>query len=280
MKIEKLGKLIIDREIEHNVSKSIENCLVYTDKFLTYLTKNKPDVVDQYITKLKIKIETLVDDSFKYVSDFDFKPSKEPLAILHKHQDLIDGITNLHLSLCKIPENSDWEDQTLTLLHFNVDRGYYHPRFYLAKLLTELLDRDEAIQLFKTYVDQRVKTLIKRPHRETMTEVFELDVKNGKDSKSSAYISALLNEGVYAGRVDHCMGYESLKELNDPELSDLVTCYGDFEMIKKTNKHFVLTRTCTLHTGPYCDNLYHDTRLVSEVKHLPREFYDNLDKKK
>lgn len=280
MKVEKLGKLIIDRKVEHNVSKSIENCLVYTDRFLKFLTENKPDIVDKYLAKLKLKVESLVANKLKYISNFNFEALKEPLKIIHKNQDLIDGIVNYHLSLLNIPEDYELEQQVLTIRHFDSDRGYYYPRYYLVKVLTELLDRDETIQLFKTYLDQRIKKYIERPHRETMTEVFELDVKNGKDSESSAYISALLSEGLYAGRVDRCMGHEALKELNDPELTELVTCYSDYEMVKKTNKHFVLTRTCTLHTGPYCDNLYHDTRIVSDTKHLPRDFYDNLDKKK
>jgi hypothetical protein len=47
-------------------------------------------------------------------------------------------------------------------------------------------------------------------------------------------------------------------------------------MVKKINPNFVLTRTCTLHTGPYCDNLYHDTRICEKVGHLTRDFYDKL----
>lgn len=280
MKVEKLGKLIIDRKVKHNVNNSIENCLIYTDRFLIYLAKNKAEIANKFISKLITKIDALNANNFKYISNFNLDSLKETTDILQDHQDLIDGIVNLHLSLLNIPKDFDINQQTITLLHIDADKGYYYPRYYLAKLLTQLLERNEAIQLFKDYVDQRVKNYIERPHQETMTEVFELDVKNGKNSESSVYVSALLNEGLYAGRVDRCMGHEALKELNDPELAELVTCYGDFAMIKKTNKHFVLTRTCTLHTGPYCDNLYHDTRLVKETKHLSREFYTNLGNEK
>lgn len=280
MKVEKLGRLIIDRKIKYNISNSIENCLVYIDKFLSYLVKNKPDIVDNYLTKLELIVETLTTDSFNYVNNFDFKSLKGLLKNLQKHQVLVDGIVNYHLSLLKMPKDRDLSQQVFTLLHFDVDRGNSYPRYYLLKILTKLLDRDEAIQLFKAYIDLQIIENLERPHRETITEIFELDVKNGKNSESSAFISALLNEGLYAGRVDSCMGYESLKELNDPELTEIITCYADFEKVKKSNKHFVLTRTCTLHTGPYCDNLYHDTRIVSDTKHLPRDFFDNLVKMK
>ena len=60
MKVEKLGKLVIDRKIKHNINKGLENCLLYTERFLDYLGKNKPDFIDDYISKLKQKLDSII----------------------------------------------------------------------------------------------------------------------------------------------------------------------------------------------------------------------------
>lgn len=279
MKVELLGTIKLDKKIKYNVSNSLENCLKYIDDFLIYLKEHKAPLIDEFIAKVMSKMKSSIIDNYELGDSYVLGDLNEKLEFLSRNQGFVDVIASLYLSLLKISRDKNWKSEKISILHLNLDKANYFPRYYLAEQLTEILEREETIQLFKDFIDQRIIKNLERPYRETMTEVYELDVKNGKTSESSKYISALMHEGLYAGRVDRCMGHEALKELKDPELAELVTCYGDFEMIKKTNDNFVLTRTCTLHTGPYCDNLYHDTRICKKIKHLPREFYDTLHEK-
>ena len=276
MKVIKLGKMNLESKIKLDVNNSIKRCLVYIDRFLVYLRNNRPELIENFNIKIKERLKSANASNNMLDNSYNIESYIDQLMDLRKDQVMIDSIITLHLSLLKIPKDSNWENNPIMLLHINHDRAAFYPRYYLLKVLTEIIDEEEAIQFFKNFVNHTVINYVNRPHIETMREVYELDVKNGQTSESSAYLATLVHEGLYAGRVDSCMGYEALKELNDPILTDLITCYGDFEMVKKTNPNFILTRSCTLHTGPYCDGLYHDTRICKKIEHYPREFYDKL----
>ena len=46
----------------------------------------------------------------------------------------------------------------------------------------------------------------------------------------------------------------------------------------KNDPNFVLTRQNTIMEGQdYCDFCYHDTRLVDQVEHPPKEFWEDLE---
>ncbi|MGY5854551.1 MAG: hypothetical protein RTU92_13365, partial [Candidatus Thorarchaeota archaeon] len=89
-------------------------------------------------------------------------------------------------------------------------------------------------------------------------------------------MSSILQESKYIVRVENCMVHEALKEFDDSELEDIVYCSGDFSRIRILNPNFVLTRTCTLMNGPYCDACVHDSRIVQEFEHPTRKFYDSM----
>lgn len=71
-----------------------------------------------------------------------------------------------------------------------------------------------------------------------------------------------------------------LKEVNDPELTDVLACYRDTASFESMNPNFVFTMTKTLMKGDsYCDKCFHDKRHVKKIEHPPEEFWVNLDPK-
>ena len=70
---------------------------------------------------------------------------------------------------------------------------------------------------------------------------------------------------------------EALDDLEDKELVYVICCHRDFKYAKMQNEHFVLTRHYTIAEGdPYCDKVFHDTRIDKEVTHPSKEFLDNI----
>lgn len=68
-----------------------------------------------------------------------------------------------------------------------------------------------------------------------------------------------------------------LAPYGDAELMEVVACYQDFASMRRTNRHFALTRTQNLINGEdYCDTCFHDKRYVHNFVHPPRETFDDL----
>ena len=101
---------------------------------------------------------------------------------------------------------------------------------------------------------------------------------DGEKYEQGDRLVASVENGRYIFRVDRCALQEALKEFNDPELSDIVACYGDYTVFKYINENFVLTRTQTLMNSSYCDSCIHDTRIVEKIEHPTKQFYDNSRK--
>ena len=60
----------------------------------------------------------------------------------------------------------------------------------------------------------------------------------------------------------------------------LIICYPDFQWAVMTNEHFVMTRKHTIAEGdPYCDKVFHDTRINKKPKHPSKELIDSMDSK-
>ncbi|MGC9780659.1 MAG: hypothetical protein HZR80_15560 [Candidatus Heimdallarchaeota archaeon] len=236
--------------------------------------------INSYIENLISKYKSETNQEYELADELDINSVKSKLELLLKNQDLIKICVNLHLSLLKIPQNYSWEPEELSLLHIDVDRANYAPRYFAYKTLIELIDRKEAIRFLKEFTDYYIANFREVGKYDDLTSIFDDDVKRRKKFDSSVYTCVLINDGKYAGKCEKCMGYESLKDLEDNEISEIVLCYGDFALIRKLNENFLATRTITLNKDPYCALCVHDTRIVKEIEHPSREFFDSLNKKK
>ena len=91
------------------------------------------------------------------------------------------------------------------------------------------------------------------------------------------WVSAILGEHQYANKVTKCRIHDVLSAYGDDELMEVVACYPDFAMFRKTNNSFCLTRTQTLmNDGEWCDTCYHDERYVKTFAHPDRSFFGAL----
>ncbi len=258
------------------MNKVAESALLALDRLLVYLAEHKADVLDDFVTGLTSRYRSEVPNSFDNFTSFKLS-NKASLEMLTDVPDLAEACADLCLTLLNAPEGYAWKPQELELLQIDDVSARYIPRYYQAKLLTELMAREEAIQLLKNFYDFSATTYRTVKRHETITSIYEEDVRRGTEEEGFIWISALLNEGKMAGRTDVCLLHEALKGFNDPELAYVIACHADSVAIQKMNENFLLTRSSTLMDGPFCESCVHDTRVVSKIEHPSREFFEKLD---
>ena len=91
-------------------------------------------------------------------------------------------------------------------------------------------------------------------------------------------IYGMISEAKMFFRNENCLWVDVLTDLPDKELKYFVCCYGDYQTARTyRNEHITLTMEHTIAEGdPYCSRVLHDTRIDWNLKHPPKEFWDNI----
>ncbi|NPD88607.1 MAG: hypothetical protein HGN29_07775 [Asgard group archaeon] len=276
MQIKKLSNYNPDKEVEINVKDMVAWNFIRVDRFLQYLRDNRREILEIFITNLEQKYTSVTRTKYK-LSDIDiFTETFEKLQIVKNHPNLLDSIINLVLSALEITSDFKWESSVLNVAQITTKRAWLDSHIYFSELLTEMLDREEAINFLRNYFVFNVNEYGNIKQHESLQSGFKSDYESGKRDENTKLVSILLNEGLYATRVDICMLSEALKEYPDSEIKHTVCCSADHAIVKKANENFVLTRTSTLMNGPYCDFCCHDTRIMEKIEHPSKEFYEKL----
>jgi hypothetical protein len=254
---------IPNSEIEANVSTTVQNVLLSLNRFLKYIEESRPEVLIDYIPDLT--------KHYAYVSNI------EELDLLGKYPQLIESCISYVLNLYNLPAHFSWDSPIAESTLLLQRKASIIPSFQRVRQFAETTNASwtkEFLQSYSEYFVQNYRPVGTQPN---LTKVFESDAERAKTSKSTIGTCVLLDEGRYAFRTDKCIGHEVLMEFNEPELAYLTICAGDFEIVRKTNENFVLTRSYTLMDGPYCDGIVHDTRIVDKLEHMPDDFFAKLD---
>ncbi|MFX0096015.1 MAG: hypothetical protein ACFFBD_30025 [Candidatus Hodarchaeota archaeon] len=272
IRIHKINNYNPAKTIKLNVNSYVGNVLIYLDRFLIYLEEHKKHVLSDFLAELKLKYRAEVPYNFNKLDSLDLSEIIPQLKVL-KDPDLLETVNNLILTLLNVPEGYAWESQEIDIVDVNITKARVVPIYYCSKLLTELIDREEAIQLLKDYFEFYIHTYRNVKKYENLTSIYEAS----NNQNNTILVNVLINDGIYAGKGGVCAGHEALKGFNDPELAYIICCHGDAALIRKYNENFVMTRRYTLMDGPYCDTTAHDTRIVTKIEHPSEEFFDNLD---
>lgn len=161
-------------------------------------------------------------------------------------------------------------------------QAWTYPSYYLLETLTETIDREEAIKLFKRYITHYY---IDHPSPErdetfSLENLFEKRLSGDTSSSGWVIVHAMLEEGKYAFKNENCPTcVDAMVDLPDVELKYLVSCYGDYEKFRSYySDHIILTMGHTLMEGDsYCSRVLHDTRIDYILRHPPKEFWDNFE---
>jgi len=186
------------------------------------------------------------------------------------HADLIRGLLGVDGETLLVAESVEMSQQRLIRVRFV-------PCYLKLVALTEAVGREPAIDFVKAYLDRIIAESPSRPGGpETLAELRERQIEFNLQEQGMDWTQAILGEHQYLNKVTVCRIQKVLVGY-DPELMDVVACYPDFAMLRRTHPSFALTRTQTLmRGGTCCDTCYHDERYVDGFEHPPMSVFDNL----
>jgi hypothetical protein len=193
---------------------------------------------------------------------------------------LMNAAMNYYFQVLDFSAESKW-DENIVVVNRNYHQSFLHPRYYNLLTLIETVGREKAISLWKRFFTEFViydRVPREEPFVDLETWFAERQAAVDEDNPSDwVIVRGMIAEGKFAFRNDNCYWVESLDDLPDPEIKYYICCYGDYEGARDHHESIVLTMEHTIAKGdPYCSRVMHDTRVDYDLRHPPKEFWDEI----
>ncbi len=281
MKFQQYGKVNPDKKYKINPLQLAESVILKRLDFLLGFIKDRnDDLYARYIDQLESKIKLLTENLDAPIEKLEITKKLEEFTLINKHKELVILHYKFLIKLLDKPVTDILNSNEIMIpskIYWQIVFGI---RYYQAQALAEIMEKEEAIELFKEYINQYhlfvESTFKKYKTLEEMRQDHIDDAVKSTDPEIDVFISTV-KDGVYIVRNNNCPAIEAMIDFDDKELVYLACCYGDYNYAIMSNKHFVMTRDFTIAEGdPYCDKVFHDTRIDKEVKHPTKEFLDKI----
>jgi hypothetical protein len=251
------------------------------DYFLGFLANEKSVNINEYVNNLKVKYQRLVNRD--YVEDV-------PEDVMERYSDFENmaqypGLTRaalyyfLHLMQLEDRDSGDIAEVSISMRA--LIQAWTFPSYYLLEALIETIGRKDALKLYKRYITHYHRDHPSSDRKEVDSLKHMLEERLSGDTTSSDWIivHTMLEDGKYAFKNENCPTcVDAMVDLPDVEIKYLVCCYGDYQKFRNYyGDHIILTMEHTLMEGdPYCSRVLHDTRIDYDLRHPPKEFWDNF----
>ena len=267
-----------NRPIQISVPNAIMDVIVNVERFLGIVAKYDEKLVEKLLfnyreTLIKLGIRKEKNKLIDHLS-FDYAENKW----FNNHLDYIPLIENailFFLNLSKYEKPIPKED-TITVLMTDSIQGHFFPLYYLVFSLLDIVSREVVLELARNFTDLCYNLEQATIKKANTIEEYAKSLHNGVCPKYSNSVR-MVKDGKYYVKITRCMWADVYSVLPDLELAYLLECYGDYSKMPYINPHFILTRTKTCMEGDsICDFVYHDKRIVKEIKHPHDDFWKNF----
>ena len=258
-----------------------EMLLERLDYFIGFLTKEKPKLLTNYVDNLTNNFQNLIKGDITVNSPEKIEEIFTDYKNLNQYPDLNKAALNYFIHLLQLTDKSKWATD-VTISTKALIQTWVFPSYYFLQTLAEAIDRNEAIKLFKRYITH-FHIDHPSPNRENFVSLEKLVEKRlSGDTTASEWVivHTLLKDGKYAFKNKNCPTCaDTMVNLPDVEFKYLVVCYGDYAKFRAYySDHLILTMEHTIIEGdPYCSRVLHDTRIDYDLRHPPKEFWDNFE---
>ena len=277
------NKNFLDEYTVLNLKESISNILLdKLDYFIGFLALKKSELLDDFCRNLSKKYQELTKIDYSKI------PLQELQNLSTKHEyiiqfpELLKTSLSYLFSLLELKNKEFLELSDIKPTMRALIEAWTFPSYYIVKTLTETIEREEAVKLYKRiitqfYIDNP------SPSRDkfiNLEKKFEERTTGDTTSSGWVIVHTMLQEGKYAFKNKNCPTcVDAMKNLPDVEIKYLACCYPDYEKFRAySNDHIILTMEHTLMEGdPYCSRVMHDTRYDYDLRHPPKEFWDNFE---
>ena len=273
--LEKITTLKPLEQIEHIILSKL-------DYNIGFVTKEKSEFISDYVKNLKEKYQGLAEKEFSEYSSDKIRKVFSKFTNLTPYPELIKATLNYYLHLLQIEEGTEWETNVVDTSMRALIQAWTFPSYYLIEALAETISREDAVKLFKRYITHYYIDH-PSPNRDEFISLEKmLEDRLSGDTTSSEWVlvHTMLEKGKYAFKNKTCPTcVDSMTDLSDVEFKYLACCYGDYEKFRAAySDYLILTMEHTLMQGdPYCSRVLHDTRFNYDLRHPPKEFWDNFE---
>ncbi|MHA1882136.1 MAG: L-2-amino-thiazoline-4-carboxylic acid hydrolase, partial [Candidatus Thorarchaeota archaeon] len=281
MKFVKTGKYrqdVLERSVEIKPLEEAQKRLKRLNYLLELVKERNPEAFPEYVNNLLDKYQALSKDGLVKTNPFDLDELVSDKPSLKEHFELTRAALNYYLQVLQLPNDINLEKTEV--INKNHLQSFLRPSYYNLVVLTETLDRADAIALYKKFVTHYI---IERrdPNRDTydnLEAVFAKATLPQEVPSEWVVIRGMIGDGKYAYRNENCLWIDVLEDLPDSELKYYVCCYGDYEGVKALHDSMILTMEHTIAQGdPYCSRVIHDTRVDYDFRHPPKSFWNSME---
>ncbi|TFH01585.1 MAG: hypothetical protein E4H14_18450 [Candidatus Thorarchaeota archaeon] len=272
---------VLDGTVDINPKEQAPQFVLNRLNFLIgFIRERSPDNVDAFTKNLEKQYQKLTRTDYIKERSIGLSDLVAGFENLADYASLVNAAMNYYFQVLDFSDESAW-DENIVVVNRNYHQAFLHPRYYNLLTLIETVGREKAICLWKRFFTEFV--IYDRIPRETPfvdleTMFVERMAAIDEDNPSDwVMIRGMIAEGKYVYRNDNCFWVESLEDLPDSEIKYYVCCYGDYEGARDYDERIVLTMEHTIAQGdPYCSRVMHDTRIDFDLRHPPKEFWDNM----
>lgn len=278
VKTGKYGQDTLERSVETKPLEEVQKRLKRLNYLLGFVKERNPEVFPQYINNLLTKYQRLSKDKLVKTNPFDLDELVSDKPNLKEHFNLARAVLNYYLQVLQLPDDINLEKTEV--INKNHLQSFLRPSYHNLVVLTETIDRENAIALYKKFVTHYI---IERrdPNRDTydnLEAVFAKATLPQEVPSKWVVIRGMIGDGKYAYRNENCLWIDVLEDLPDSELKYYVCCYGDYEGVKDLHDSMILTMEHTIAQGdPYCSRVIHDTRVDYDLRHPPKSFWNSME---
>lgn len=251
------------------------------DYLIGFVDREKPETTADYVKNLAEKYRGLVEEDSLGDYSGELKNLLAECANLEQYPGLSRAAINYYIHLLQLKDKSRWQKAEEKTPMKALVQAWIYPSYYSLQTLAETIGRREAMRLFKRYI---TNYYIDRPSPDrdkfvSLEKMLEDRISGDTTSSGWVIVHTMLEEGKYAFKNENCPTCaDATTDLPDVEFKYLVCCYGDYGKFRAYyNDHIILTMEHTIIGGdPYCSRVLHDIRVDYDLRHPPKEFWDNF----
>jgi len=284
MKIESYEFYNVEAKTNVSLNEYMKSNYEQTDLVIKYFNQLKPEKLDNYLQAYE---KRLSDDIKEFKTKlFDIESINPNLTILNKYPELLKVISNFIYKLLELPEDLSTAEEKIKIRYFNVRKASCRLSYYRVKAIEDVFGKEEATKIYKEIVGHLIKEekernppeIPKNPRKLTRIDSRERILKRYRELGIGDFTLVIYDDFKEFYKFDRCVVHEVLKDLNDPDIAYLSSCYNRDHPSSNEGHTIIMRKTQTLHHSDFCDELYWNNVVHPDTEQPSLEFAKKLGK--
>jgi len=285
MKIESCKFFNTEVESKINLNEFMKSNLEQTDSVIKYFNKLKSDKLHEYLQTFEKRLSNMIKEVSYNNGMFNIESIDQNLIILNKYPELKKVISNYIWKLLELPEGLNSTEE-IKIRYFNIRKASSHLSYYRVKTIEDIFGKDEATKLYQEIVKYLIKERKEQnppekhedPKKVTRIDSRERIMKQYRELGVGDFTIVIYDDYKEFYKFDRCVVHEVLKNLNDPDIAYLSSCYSNDHPSHNEGYTIHARKTQTLHHSDFCDEFYWNNVVYPDAKQPSLEFTKKLGK--